>query len=87
MQAAGHAVGFANPALYRLYRSPAISDVAPVSAGDPPVLFGGSIYLDGNDNLDTIGEAQPPLQTTTGYDDTTGLGAPGKSFVTAFTRS
>lgn len=38
----------------------------------------------GNNNLDTIGEAQPPLVATSGYDDTTGLGAPGSSFRTAF---
>jgi subtilase family serine protease len=84
MQAAGHAIGFANPALYKLYRTPAISDVTPVSPDDPPMLIGDSIYFGPGNDLDTIGEAQPPLVTTNGYDDTTGIGAPGESFLTAF---
>jgi subtilase family serine protease len=86
MQAAGHAIGFANPALYKLYGTPAISDVAPVNPDDPPMLIGDSIYFGPGDYLDTIGEGQPPLVTTNGYDDTTGIGAPGDSFLTAFTR-
>ncbi|MGD0558995.1 MAG: S53 family peptidase [Streptosporangiaceae bacterium] len=86
MQAAGHPVGFANPALYRLYRSPAIGDVPAVSAQHPPILFGQSIYTDGNNNLTILGEDQPPLQSTAGYDDVTGLGAATPSFVTAFPR-
>jgi hypothetical protein len=49
------------------------------------VLFGDSIYFGAGDYLDTVGEDQSPLQTTAGYDDVTGLGAPGHSFVTAFT--
>ncbi|MGH7922654.1 MAG: S53 family peptidase [Candidatus Dormibacteraceae bacterium] len=86
MQAAGHAVGFANPALYRLYGSPAISRITPVSPDDPPVLFGVSVYQYGNNNLTTVGEDQPPLRETTGYDDVTGLGAPGDSFISALAR-
>jgi subtilase family serine protease len=84
MQAAGHPLGFANPALYRLYRTPAIRDVPAVSAQHPPILFGQSIYSDGNNNLTTLGEDQPPLQSTAGYHDVTGLGAATASFVTAF---
>ena len=84
MQAAGHPLGFANPALYRLYRTPAIRNVPAVSAQHPPMLFGQSIYFDGNSNLTIIGEDQPPLQSTAGYDDVTGLGAATASFVTAF---
>jgi subtilase family serine protease len=84
MQAAGHPLGFANPALYRLYRTPAIHDVPAVSAQHPPILFGQSIYSDGSNNLTTLGEDQPPLQSTAGYDDVTGLGAATASFVTAF---
>jgi hypothetical protein len=41
---------------------------------------------DGNDYLTTLGEDQSPLRATRGYDDETGLGTPGPSFVTAFTR-
>jgi hypothetical protein len=65
-------------------RTPAIHDVPAVSAQHPPILFGQSIYSDGNNNLTTIGEDQPPLQSTAGYDDVTGLGAATASFVTAF---
>jgi hypothetical protein len=50
------------------------------------MLIGDSIYFGPGDYLDTIGEGQPPLVTTNGYDDTTGIGAPGDSFLTAFTR-
>ncbi len=86
MQAAGHALGFANPALYRLYGTPAISHIAPVNPKHPPVLFGDSVYFEGNNNLTTVGEAQLPLRESNGYDDVTGLGAPGGSFVTALAR-
>ena len=86
MQAAGHAIGFANPALYKLYGTSAIGDVTPVDPDDPPMLIGASIFFPpGNNYLDTIGEAQPPLVTTNGYNNTTGIGAPGDSFLTAFT--
>jgi subtilase family serine protease len=37
--------------------------------------------------LTTLGEDQPPLRATKGYDDETGLGTPGPSFVPAFGRS
>jgi subtilase family serine protease len=84
MQAAGHAIGFANPALYKLYGTPAISDVGPVNPDDPPVLIGDSIYFGPGDYLDTTGLAEPSLVMTNGYDDTTGIGAPGQSFLTAF---
>ena len=84
MQAAGHAIGFANPALYKLYGTPAISDVGPVNPDDPPVLIGDSVYFGPGDYLDTTGLAEPSLVTTNGYDDTTGIGAPGQSFLTAF---
>jgi subtilase family serine protease len=84
MQAAGHALGFANPALYLLAQTPAISDVSAVNPGDPPMVIGGSFAGSGDDYLTTLGEDQSPLQAAAGYDDVTGLGAPGTSFVTAF---
>jgi len=87
MQADGHPLGFVNPALYRLYRSPAIRDVRPVNPASPPAVIGGQPYF-GNDTnyLTTLGEDQPPLRATTGYDDVTGLGTPSPWFVTAFRR-
>jgi hypothetical protein len=43
-----------------------------------------TMLSDANRNLTTIGEDQPPLQSTAGYDDVTGLDAATASFVTAF---
>jgi hypothetical protein len=51
------------------------------------MVIGGSIYHgSGTSYLTTLGEDQPLLQATTGYDDVTGLGTPADSFVTAFNR-
>jgi subtilase family serine protease len=87
MQASGHALGFANPALYLLHDSAAIHGIPPVNPHDPPMVIGGSIYFGPEPSyLTTLGEDPAPLQATTGYDDVTGLGAPGTSFVTAFKR-
>jgi subtilase family serine protease len=85
MQAAGHPLGFANPALYLLAKTPAIHDVAAVNPSDPPMVIGGSIETgSGDDYLTTMGEDPSPLQASAGYDDVTGLGTPGPSFITAF---
>jgi hypothetical protein len=49
------------------------------------MVIGGSLEAgSGDDYLTTLGEDQPPLRAAAGYDDVTGLGAPGPSFVTAF---
>ena len=64
-----------------------MSDVLGVNPAHPPVVVGAQPFVgDGNDYLTTLGEDQAPLQAGRGYDDETGLGAPGPSFVTAFTR-
>jgi subtilase family serine protease len=85
MQAAGHPLGFANPALYLLAKTPAIHDVPAVNPSHPPMVVGGSLETGVSDDyLTTMGEDTPPLQAAAGYDDVTGLGAPGPSFVTAF---
>jgi subtilase family serine protease len=87
IQATGHPLGFLNPALYLLNGTGAIRDVPAVNPAHPPVLFGAQPnYGAGNDYLTTLGEDQAPLTATSGYDDETGLGAPGPSFVTAFRR-
>jgi subtilase family serine protease len=86
IQAAGHPLGFINPVLYSLDGTPAIRDVPAVSAAHPPIVIGESIYSEGDNNLTTLGEDGAPLQSTAGYDDVTGLGAPTASFVTAFPR-
>jgi subtilase family serine protease len=85
IQATGHPLGFLNPALYLLHGSAAIRDVLPVSPAHPPVVIGAQPYFGKGDGyLTTLGEDQFPLRATKGYDDETGLGTPGPSFVTAF---
>jgi hypothetical protein len=84
VQAAGHSLGFINPALYSLRGSAAISDVLPVNPADPPILDGDQTEDAGVDTtqLTTLGE-DVGLPATPGYDDATGLGAVTPSFVTA----
>ena len=83
IQAAGHPLGFINPALYQLHGDGAVRDVPAADPAHPPVVIGTQEFLgDGNDYLTTLGEDQAPLRATAGYDDVTGLGTPGASFVT-----
>ena len=83
-QASGHAVGFANPAIYQLAGTPAIHDVLPVDPADPPITIGPQVGLGtGDDFLTTLGE-DTSLTVTPGYDDATGVGSPTPAFVTAF---
>lgn len=82
IQAAGHPLGFANPAIYDLSGSTAIRDILPVNAANPPVLDGlqvGYAPID-TTQLVTLGE-DGTLTATPGFDDATGLGAPTPSFV------
>jgi subtilase family serine protease len=82
IQAAGHPLGFLNPALYQLHGSGAVRDVPAANPAHPPVVIGTQEFMgDGNDYLTTLGEDQAPLKATAGYDDATGLGTPGASFV------
>ena len=74
--AAGHAIGFANPALYRMGGTAALHDVVPVDPKAPP------FFLDG-DSLVSMG-LPTELTVTRGYDDVTGVGAATERFVTAF---
>jgi subtilase family serine protease len=86
-QKAGHAHGFANPALYRLYGSPALYDPKPVpSTGVVRVDFANTV--DASDGLITslrsidVSETGTILKTRSGYDDITGVGSPnGWSFL------
>jgi subtilase family serine protease len=83
-QADGHAVGFANPAIYQLACTPAIHDVLPIDPADPPITIGAQPGLGtGNDFLATLGE-DSSLNVTPGYDDVTGVGSATPAFVTAF---
>ena len=86
-QASGHAVGFADPALYHLESvkgSKAIRDVLPVDPKNPPMLIGAQPFFGTADNyLTTLGE-DSSLVSTRGYDEVTGLGAATSELVTAF---
>jgi len=87
-QAGGHAVGFANPALYKLARTGALRDVLPVNPADPPIEAGERYCMGEADKqpcLTTLGD-DFGLSVTPGYDDVTGIGVPTNMFVTAFGR-
>jgi subtilase family serine protease len=80
-QAARHPHGFANPALYKLYGSPALYDPKPVT-GLGVVRVDYANTVDATDGLITslrTLDAEVPgtiLRTTKGYDDITGVGSP-----------
>ncbi|GAA2655471.1 S53 family peptidase [Paractinoplanes durhamensis] len=87
-QATGHALGFVNPALYRLAGTRAVHDILPVNPHDPPITAGIK-YCTGDADaepcLTTLG-ANLGLTVTPGFDDVTGIGTPTNSFITAFRR-
>ncbi len=69
-----HAIGFANPLLYSMYKSKAFRDVAPQRA---PV----AVSTPSGSALVTF-DHDSSLATGRGYDNVTGLGSPnGKSFI------
>lgn len=78
-QAAGHAAGFLNPALYALAGTSALNDILPVNPADPPAFAGEQF---GEQGLITLGE-DSSLQAAPGFDDATGVGSPGRDFVAA----
>ncbi|HEX3749720.1 MAG TPA: S53 family peptidase [Streptosporangiaceae bacterium] len=94
-QAAGHDLGFANPAIYQRYRTAAFHDVTdhPLGPGylaevrqnytDPSTKAGPLLtYLR---TLGVDGEGAAALPAVTGYDDATGVGSP-KLYVQSFER-
>ena len=82
-QASGHAVGFANPAIYELADTPAIHDILPVDLNNPPLEFGPipDDLQSTDDYLIALGQDDG---ATPGYDAVTGVGAVTPAFVTAF---
>ncbi len=87
-QAAGHALGFANPAIYQRYRTSAFRDVTdhPLGTGhlaevrnnytDPSTKKGPLVtYLR---TLGINGEGAAALPAVKGYDDATGVGSPAR---------
>jgi hypothetical protein len=88
-QASGHALGFVNPALYKLARTNALADVLPVNPADPPIEAGERYCMGEADKepcLTTLGD-DFGLAVTPGFDDVTGIGTPTNSFVTTVGRS
>ena len=86
-QQAGHHHGFANPALYAQYGTPAYRDTV---APDQPIAVVRNDYLNSVDATDGIKtklrtfDQTESLHTTPGYDDVTGVGSPnGQRFLAA----
>ena len=79
--AAGHAIGFANPLLYRLRHSAGIRDVT--TPATPALALGPNCSADptgpGPACLFTLG-LDSSLTEAPGYDDVTGIGAPTSEF-------
>ncbi|MEW1636753.1 S53 family peptidase [Streptomyces sp. NPDC093801] len=93
----GRALGFANPALYLLHGSGAITDVTDTPLGaDHPVAWTVNRYEDqANETgpwstyLATTGrngEGAARLGASKGFDNTTGLGSPSAAYIGAYLR-
>ena len=86
-QAAGHAIGFANPAIYQRYGTKAFNDVTNDPLGPSlhlaevsntytnPATKGGPLITDLR-TLGIDGEGAAALPAAKGYDDATGVGSP-----------
>jgi subtilase family serine protease len=85
-QAAGHALGFANPILYSLAGTSAFHDVTSPSSTVAVVRTNYANSVDASAGLVYVLRTMNQtlsLQTTPGYDDVTGLGSPTSSFLAA----
>ena len=85
-QAAGGPLGFADPAIYARYRTPAFRDVTdhPLGMAHPSVVSAGSqgTFLEA---LNIDGAGRGALRAVRGYDDATGVGSPGR-YIESFGR-
>lgn len=86
--AAGHAIGFANPLLYALRKSAGIRDVT--ASPSPALTLAPDCY---NDQMKpnpaclvTLG-SDSSLTEQAGYDDVTGVGAVTSQFIAALAKS
>lgn len=86
-QAAGHAIGFANPLLYDLRESSGIQDITP--SASPALTLAPDCY---NDQvtpnpacLVTLGPDSSLIEQP-GYDDVTGVGAVTSHFIAALVK-
>jgi subtilase family serine protease len=90
-QAQGAALGFANPAIYQRYDTPAFHDVTDAPLGAQTQLAQVRVdYHDGVDDtygqdvsLRTMGQ-DSSLHATAGYDDVTGVGSPAPGYLASF---
>ncbi|MFD0329144.1 S8 family serine peptidase [Streptacidiphilus monticola] len=89
-QAAGHPLGFANPAIYARYGTAAYHDVV-----DPKGQL-GNVRVDFVNGLDASGGLKysvrsfgddSSLKATTGYDDVTGVGSPTAFYLLSYLNS
>jgi subtilase family serine protease len=88
-QASGHALGFANPLLYKLRSTPAIHDVVPAPAGQAPSVLAFLPSWDKPGSFDSYlfqTDQDSTLKTAPGYDDVTGIGSATADFVRSFAR-
>ena len=86
-QQAGHHHGFANPALYAQYGTPAYRDTV---APDQPIAVVRNDFVNFVDDTDGVTtslrtfDQTESLATKPGYDDVTGVGSPnGQKFLNA----
>jgi subtilase family serine protease len=83
--AAGHALGFANPLLYRLRRTAGIRDIRPPSS--PALVLSPSGNCAAATGVCLITESlDGRLRVTRGFDEVTGVGAATSRFVSAIRR-
>ncbi|MGH3168196.1 MAG: S53 family peptidase [Trebonia sp.] len=86
-QAAGHAIGFANPLLYDLRHSAGIRDIVP--GRSPALALEPNCYADpgqpGPACVFTLG-MDSSLAEAPGYDDVTGIGSPTDHFIADLAR-
>jgi subtilase family serine protease len=85
-QAAGHDLGFANPAIYARYGTPAFHDVTDQPLGSQQLYVLRNNYTDPDTatgplvtylrTLGIDGQGAAALPATSGYDDATGVGSP-----------
>lgn len=89
----GVPIGFANPAIYQRYGTADLHDVTdhPLGAGQGIAVVRNDFVNLQNDadgistTLRTMGK-DTSLSATVGYDDVTGVGSPGKNYVSSYKR-
>ncbi len=86
-QAAGGPLGFADPAIYARYRTPAFRDVTdhPLGMAHPSVVVSAGSQDTFLEALNIDGEGRGALRAVRGYDDATGVGSPDR-YIESFRR-